>query len=307
MKELTAIGVPMHLPVESFLDNLRTQEGFSARTMKAYANDTNQFYKFLLLAQASPPRIADFNKTLIKKFLESELYGGKQRNTVLRRLASLRQFSKYLKDNGLIDNDPTADQWLPERRKRRRIWKSRKPKIIVDKEIERVLKLMAEKNSARALRDQAIFRVMLESGMLVNTLVGIDVSEIDIPNLRVWVIPEGFNHGYWLNIPRSTQYVSKYMLEGRPNLTDVRFEEALFVSQMGGRITRQAVWWALRNWGKLAKLKLNLTPRLVRQTAAAAMLARKLRLKEIQKLLGHRNLFSTRALLKRISAAPLSK
>ena len=82
------------------------------------------------MAQASHPRIADFNKILIKKFLESELYGGKQRNTVLRRLASLRQFSKYLKDNGLIDDEPTADQWLTERRKSRRIWKSKKQKII---------------------------------------------------------------------------------------------------------------------------------------------------------------------------------
>ena len=297
----------MDLPVGSFLDYLRIQGGYSARTIRAYTHDTHRFYKFLSSVHAGPPQISDFNKVLINKFLESELYGGKRQNTVLRRLASLRRFSIYLSDSGFIDNDPTAEQRVPERRKRRRIWKSRKPIYLMDKEIKRVFDLMDDKDSARALRDQAILRVMLETGILVSTLVQIDVHEFDFPNQRFQVMPNGNTRGYWVGIPKSAQHVSRYILAGRPNLTDTRYENALFVSQMGGRLSRQSIWQGLRNWGKLAKLKQNLSPRLVRQTAAANMVARKLTLGEIQRTMGHRNQFSTRALLRRINGAPLSK
>jgi integrase/recombinase XerD len=91
--------------------------------------------------------------------------------------------------------------------------------------------------------------------------------------------------------------------EGRPELTQSLTEEALFVSQMGERITRQGVWQVLRSWGRQAKIRKAISPRILRHTAVKQMLLEDKPLVEIQKMLGHRNQFSTRALVRRIKKA----
>lgn len=291
----------MELPVDSFIKNLEMQEEYSARTLRAYASDTQRFVEFLNSVEGRPPQLLDFNAVLINKFLESELYGGRKRSTVSRRRASLRRFGEYLRDQELIDTDPTIEQGLPDRRKKRRFWKRRKPKILRDKEIERIFELMRKSNSPRALRDIAILGIILETGISISTLVGMDVSDFDLQNMRIQVMPDGFSDAYWLFIPQSGGLLPEYLREGRPNLTDSHIETALFVSQMGGRISRQAIWQALRIWGKHAKLKQKLSPRLLRSTAVIRMCSKGLTVAQIQRLLGHRNQLSTRAMLRRIN------
>ena len=72
---------------------------------------------------------------------------------------------------------------------------------------------------------------------------------------------------------------------------------------MGERITRQGVWQVLRTWGRQAKLRKALSPRILRHTAVKQMLLENKTLGEIQRMLGHRNEFSTRALVRRIKRA----
>ena len=59
----------------------------------------------------------------------------------------------------------------------------------------------------------------------------------------------------WVTLPITTAKIRQYLKEGRPELTQSMREEALFVSQMGERITRQGVWQVLKTWGRQAKLR----------------------------------------------------
>ena len=77
-------------------------------------------------------------------------------------------------------------------------------------------------------------------------------------------------------------------------------EPALFVSQMGGRVSRQGIWQGIRNWGREAELSLDLSPRIIRHTATKAMIKAGKKIEEIQLLLGHQNIFSTRTLVRRL-------
>jgi integrase/recombinase XerD len=253
--------------------------------------------------QERPPQVSDFNASSIGKFLEYERQEGRQRSTLLRRRASLRRFAKYLYDQKLIDSDPTREQELPESKSKRRGWRGRKPKILSDKEVEIIFQLMHKANTPRACRDLAILSVLLETGISISTLVAVDVSDFNLQNMRLQVWPDGFNSPYWLFIPQSGKLIPEYLRAGRPNLTDYHIEKALFVSQMGGRMSRQTIWQALQNWGNLANLKQKLSPRLVRYTSAARMLSKGMTINEIQLRLGHRNQFSTRAFLRRMDAA----
>ena len=90
------------------------------------------------------------------------------------------------------------------------------------------------------------------------------------------------------------------MKEGRPELNYQINEPALFISQTGGRMSRQGVWQALRQWGQKASLPIPLSPRLLRHTAVIRMVHSGRTPAEIQVLLGHSNPLSTQALLRRL-------
>jgi integrase/recombinase XerD len=110
------------------------------------------------------------------------------------------------------------------------------------------------------------------------------------------------NNDFWLPLGSATESLRRYLEEGRRDLNPQPDEPALFISQMGGRISRQGIWQILRYWGKLTDPPIDLSPRVVRHTAAVRMARKGRPLDEIQALLGHSNPLSTQALLRRLES-----
>ena len=141
--------------------------------------------------------------------------------------------------------------------------------------------------------------LLLETGLSVADLVELDLSDLDLRAGRLHIVRV---HGTdkWLPLGKSTDIVARYIREGRPELNPQPNEPALFVSQMGSRMSRQGIWQILNHWGKLADPPINISPRKVRHTAALRMSQAGRSLEEIQTLLGHSNPLSTQALLRRL-------
>ncbi|MEK6256930.1 MAG: tyrosine-type recombinase/integrase, partial [Chloroflexota bacterium] len=289
------------LPVESFLENLRTQGGCSKLTLNAYTNDTQQFAGFLHSLNDRPPLVADFNPNQIKQFFDNERLQGRKHSTLLRRRASIRRFALYLNQHQLIDEGQNIGSELTNDSNSKRSWRKQHPKRLSSNDIDKVLEVISGANSSRALRDHAILSLLAKCGITIATLVSIDFEDFDGVNHKILTKPEGDSSGYWQNIPLTSPLISEYLREGRPNLTDSKVETALFVSQMGGRISRQAVWQSLKNWANVAKIKNPFTPRAIRYAAVSRMLERGLSVKQIQARIGHKNIFSTYALIRRIT------
>jgi integrase/recombinase XerD len=104
----------------------------------------------------------------------------------------------------------------------------------------------------------------------------------------------------------AARIIDIYLKIGRPELNRSIDEPALFISQVGTRMSRQSAWQVLRHWGELAELPVTLSPRLLRHTAALRMTHASRPISEIQMLLGHSNPLSTQALLHRLESASIS-
>jgi integrase/recombinase XerD len=139
---------------------------------------------------------------------------------------------------------------------------------------------------------------VLETGLSINPIINLDLSDLELRAGRVRA-DNGLGNA-WYSIENTVQYLQKYLSISRPELTQSSNEEALFVSQMGGRITRQGVWQVIQGWGKEAKISISLSPRILRHTAVIQMMKSGKTVEEIQKLLGHTNVFSTRALIRKL-------
>jgi site-specific recombinase XerD len=176
------------------------------------------------------------------------------------------------------------------------------PYCLTEEQVASIMQAIETSPRARARRDQAILSLLLETGLSVGSLVRLDLDDLDLS--QGWLNVSGENEkSNRLPLGQAAAALQGYLEEGRPELNHQPDEKALFVSQMDGRISRQGVWQILRHWGRKAVPPIDLSPRLVRNTAALRMLKAGHPTREIQARLGHANFLSTQALLRRLEGA----
>lgn len=294
----------MELQVNAFLASLDASPACSRSTRLAYASDLRVFLDFLQATLERPPQITDLNVARVISFLEAERQDGRKRSTLSRRLATLRKFNLFLSTSGLIPGIPfIPESGLAKQPDTSSIFREEPPFLTRD-QIERLFKLIGTSPRPRALRDQALLILMAEIGLSVGSVAALDLTDLDLRTRRVRLLrPNG--EDVWIPLGVAHSIVERYVKEARPDLNHRQDEPALFISQLNGRLSRQGIWQILQSWGKLLDPPLKISPRRVRHTAAIKMAGADRPLSEIQAVLGHRNPFSTRALLRRLRMAEM--
>jgi site-specific recombinase XerD len=291
----------METEVNAFLSKLEADPAYSESTHLAYANDLRVFLLYLQAIEDHTPGLDDLNTEQVAEFLETERQRGRRRNTLVRRLATLKYFQDFLVSEGTLaanrfsGGDGKIQGVISE------MPENRSPKCLDEEQVQEVLAIMESSTRPRALRDRAIFMLLLETGLSVASLTALDMTDLDL-NARRLHVHLDWEGDIWLGLGRAQEPVEDYILEGRPNLLHQPGEPALFISQMDGRLSRQGVWQILKYWGGQAKPPIPLSPRLVRHSAARRMKLAGLSDAGIQIRLGHRNLLSTQALIRRLEA-----
>jgi integrase/recombinase XerD len=285
--------------VRAFLASLESQPTYSSSTRLAYDNDLRCFIGFLKEKLDRSPKLSDFSAKHVAEFLHTERQSGKRHSTILRRRASLRRFARFLRQ----DNPEWAAKFDPESHliddAISQTSPTRTPHYLSDEQVKSLWKVMESSSSHRARRDQAILALLLECGLTVGVLTALNLSDIDDQAGRLRLEQDdGTEH--WICLGDASEVLRRYLKEGRPELNYQINEPALFISQTGGRMSRQGVWQALRQWGQKASLPIPLSPRLLRHTAVIRMVHSGRTPAEIQVLLGHSNPLSTQALLRRL-------
>lgn len=288
----------MDTAIQAFLTQRITAPDYSESTQLAYASDLRKYHGFLRHRLHHRPRPEDFSNQTVVDFLKAEAQAGRRRNTLLRRLATLKAFGSFLEQRGYLPINPLTQQ---EDLFGDILSTAQAPSSLPCLSLEQVKQLvgvMASSPRPRALRDQAMLFLLLETGLSVATLTDLDLSDLDLRSCRVHV--HLGSEDLWLPLGEAAQPLSNYLQEGRPELIQRTDEPALFVSQMDGRLSRQGIWQILNHWGQQVDPPIALSPRALRQSAVMRMVQSNRSIKEISALLGHINPLSTRALIRRL-------
>lgn len=289
----------MNAHIEAFLTDLQSHSKFSDNTCQAYALDLRRFVDFLSGKLGREPDINDFSLAFVTSYLESEKKSGYKPSTLYRRRSAIRKFFGYLSHMGLIRIDTKENKDFLKPRERRAVSEGRKIAYLSSADLKKLMKAFVQMENPRSIRDRAILFLLLETGISIGDLINLGLKDFNQRNGKLRVLKPGGKQ-IWLDIPDSSPYIKEYLKLSRPELTQPYAEKALFVSQMGGRISRQGVWQMLKNRGKQARLKQQLSARVMRHTAARRMVKEGRSLEHIQINLGHENLFSTRSLVRRL-------
>ncbi len=281
----------MERTVNSFLQHLVVERGFTQNTLDAYSNDLNQFREFVTDNLESDGReevwrLVDIN--LLNSYI-SELRDnrGYRDTTTARKVAAVRSFFGYLSRNGFITSDPTENLGAP------RVGRT-VPKFITEAEVKQLLSTAADTGTPEGRRDASILELLYATGLRVSEMVALNVQDIDFEEgfIRTW--GKGSKERIVYVYPEALANVRAYIGGARVELLgNKRGETALYVNQRGERLTRQWVWNILKASAKKAGIDTKITPHTLRHSFATHLLQNGASLRHVQELLGHSNISTT--------------
>ncbi len=278
----------MQAAIDSFLDYLASEKNYSGNTIAAYHNDLTQFADYLL-QQAEGDDLLTWDRVSKNDIINYILFLKERRyasSTVARKVAAIKSYFHYLRDEGIIKDDPTVSLESPQVKKSL-------PKAISIEDVEKLLSEPAKSDSPKALRDSALLELLYATGMRVTELVSLDVTDVDLEAGTVLCSGKGDRERIVPIYDRAAQTVSAYLAEGRPKLLADPHEPALFLNHRGERLTRQGLWLIIKHYVEAVGIQEEVTPHTLRHSFATHMLHGGAKLRDVQKLLGHANISTT--------------
>jgi len=279
--------------IETFINYLKDQKGYSPHTIKNYHIDLKQFSEFLGSRNKSSWKretgleIEAIDATAIRAYLGS-LYGRLTRTTIARKLSTVRSFLLFLERSGLIQSNPAADIATPKLEKY----------IPVYLPVDDVFRLLErpDREKPLGLRDLAILEVLYSCGIRVSELEALNTSGIDFEEHLVRVIGKG-NKERIVPIGRTALKAVRNYLDAveylRKKVGDVSKDGPLFINSRGGRLSARSIGRIIKRYAIESGLTSEISPHSMRHTFATHLLDGGADLRSVQELLGHASLSTT--------------
>ncbi|MBM6613762.1 tyrosine recombinase XerC [Desemzia sp. RIT804] len=271
--------------IELFLNYLISERDYSVLTKKAYQEDIEQFSAFLNQTGESA-----FNAVSIQdvRIFLGELNKKKlSRNSVSRKISSLRAFYQFLLRNDLVTENPFSYVHLKKKN-------LRLPRFFYEKEMD-ILFQTVKGDSPLDTRNEAILEVLYGTGIRVSECAGIKLQDIDF-DLNVLLIHGKGNKERYVPFGHyAAVAMQNYLEKGRNPLMQKHHKEhkTLFVNHHGDGITSTGIEYALNQVIKKSSLTSDIHPHMLRHTFATHLLNNGADMRTVQELLGHASLSST--------------
>lgn len=270
--------------VENFKRHLKDEVNYSPHTIRNYMSDLLQYSKFLADNNSSSQNnLLTVDHLAIRRYL-ANLHRKNSRNSVGRKLASIRRFYTYLIREGVIESNPLEGIATPKVEKKL-------PKFF---SVDDIFRLMDSPKGKKEMisRDRAILELLYSSGLRVSELVGLDLQNVDFSTEMVKVLGKGRKERIIPVGSKAIDALNEY-LKVRNIAENVTDERAIFLNHRGGRLTARSVARLVDKYLKRAGVPGHGSPHTLRHSFATHLLDGGADLRGIQELLGHACLSTT--------------
>ena len=280
--------------IDSFLESLVTERGYSDHTRRAYRKDLLDFFSFLAESRfaksdrskrAPAVRLKQIDGIMLRGYL-GLLHRKNRKTTIARKLSAIRSFFKYLQKNGIISENPAELVLTPKQDKTIPVYLS------VD-EMFRLLDSI-QTDSLLGLRNRAIFETLYSSGIRVSELAAMNFSDVDFSAATVQVSGKGNKQRIVPVGHKALAAIKAYRnrLQQQAGLPSPN-EGPLFLNRFHTRLSPRSIARILRKLVDTVGLLTPVSPHALRHTFATHLLDAGADLRAVQELLGHRSLSTT--------------
>ena len=273
---------------KAFVDYLRYERNMSPETIRAYEKDLHQFLRFFR-SSADTPQIhpATITPLQVREFLAQLKEKNYQKTTVVRKLATIRSFYKFLLRKGHVTENPMEEIETPKVEKKL-------PPLPEHGRGREAPQCSPGQSNFQAARDRAILETLYSTGLRVSELTALNVSDLDFTaevikargkGRRERIVPVG---------SFALQAIKGYV-EARAGVPRISEDDsdALFLNRFGDRLSSRSIRKILDKYIKVTGLSEKTSPHTLRHSFATHLLNRGANLRMVQELLGHKHLSTT--------------
>lgn len=147
------------------------------------------------------------------------------------------------------------------------------------------------------VRDRTILEVLFSTGLRVSELVSLDRDQVDTVRREFGVMGKGRKPRVVFLSQQSAEWLDRYLSSRTDRFTPVFIRHAKGVDMTDDgekmRLTARSVQRIVEKYRKQAALPMKITPHSIRHSFATDLLRNGAGLRDVQELLGHKNLATT--------------
>ena len=260
--------------LSEYLEYLEIEKGLSNNTIEAYRRDLTDFIDTCNCENYDDIQRSHINNYVLK--MHDKKYSP---TSVMRKIASLRGFFKWLCVNEYCKNNPTLTLEQPKVPKKL-------PKVMSLQEIETILNQDLNKT------ETVILELLYGCGLRVSELVNLKINDFDLNSKYLTAYGKGSKERMVPLGSKAVQAIKKYLPERDYILQKYRFDSKnLLLHEKGRIINRQDIYNFIHKQGQ--KIHKSISPHTLRHSFATHLLENGADLRVVQELLGHSDVSTT--------------
>lgn len=262
-----------------YLEYIEIEKGLSSNTIDAYRRDLSDFLDFCA-EKFGIDEVSDIKRNHINSYILKLREHDFTPRSVVRKIASLRGFFKWMCANEFIKSNPALSIEQPKLPKRL-------PKVMTVEEVSQILS--SNLNATEAL----ILELLYGCGLRVSELVNLKLNNIDINSKYIQCYGKGSKERIVPFGKKAQSALKKYLKQRdliilKNKLSDTKI---LFLKDDGKSVTRQDIYNFIRTQGE--KIHKHISPHTLRHSFATHLLENGADLRVVQELLGHSDVSTT--------------
>ena len=268
-----------------FLEMISAERGASSNTCDAYEHDLKVLQAHLLRKRTT---LVSANAEALRGFLKQQNGSGMAPRTAARRLATLRQFYRFLLADGLRPDDPSSELDAP--RQGRPL-----PKILDRAEVDALLDAARTLKGIDGVRMVALFETLYATGLRVSELVSLPLSAVERDPEMLQVRGKGDKERLVPLGEPARVALAEWRAVRAKLKPQGKLPRYLFPSRSAeGHLTRQRFAQLLKDIAVLAGIAPSrVSPHVLRHAFSSHMLQGGADLRSVQLMLGHADIATT--------------
>lgn len=269
--------------LEDFAQMLWLEEGLAENTIAAYRSDLMQLADWLQTEHQQQLVTAPIE--LIQRWLSDPVLAPRA-STVNRRLSTLRKFYRWAAREHHVAEG--FERPLQAARQTASL-----PHSLSEQQVEALLG-SPPRHTPIGLRDRAMLETLYATGLRVSELVALEYHHCDF-EAGILHVHQG-KGGKDRLVPlgeHALHSLTAYIQQARPVLLKNRPDPHLFITRLGGPMSRQAFWQLVKKYALKAGIDTPISPHTLRHAFATHLLNHGADLRVVQLLLGHADISTT--------------
>ena len=264
--------------IDEFINYLKVVKKDSNYTLVNYKDDLLELYDFNM-------DILNIDEVIAREYLEYLYSLGLSRNTISRKLSSIRSFYNYLLRENIVNKNFFRDISNPKK-------VMSLPKYAKNGDLEKMFNSF-DISKFLDQRNLLILELLYATGMRVGELVNVKISDIDRDNNTIKVLGKGSKERYVFYGSYASDILEIYLNDGRYKLLKGKNSDYLFINKNGGVLSTRYVRKIINDVVRKCEVNYHISPHTLRHTFATDMLNAGADLISVKELLGHSTIDTT--------------